>query len=416
MTPTRTEVVSPPAIYNGGPLPLTAEARKQFTQETIELLASKFGLSAGVASVPSALLYATCELAARYGLDPFNNEIWLAKMGGRDGGGGQLAIMVGRDGYMKVANRDRAFISCAGQAVYEHDELEVEIDETGGLSHFRFKAAHPARRGEPTGAFAILRRRGDYSPLYFFAPLQQFKKSGGAWKYEDAMIVKCAQSYLLRTTYNVTGAVPHDEVSVGFSPQPHDAEGSATEEQPAVLPQELELLLDRAIALDPKSWRRNEVEARVLSASGEVLPDEARKVARDVRDWLEGEGVDVESIDGQPAREDEDRASGQAAREAEEEPVDAEVVEESAAPTLAWTMPPESVLAKWEAEPDSEWRQHVERLLERRDELERAEPETDQHAADVAAELDAIGDELEGKRGVPRGWRPPPAPGQDSLL
>ena len=393
-----TEVASAPVVYQGAPLPLSQEARKLFSEDTVALLASKIGMAANVASINGPLLYSTLELAARYGLDPFAGEIWLAKMGGRDGGGGSLVIMVGRDGYMKVAKRDRAFISCAGQAVYEHDELSVEIDITGGLSAFHFKAAHPAKRGGPLGAFAILARRGDYPPLYFFAPLEQFKKGGGAWKYEDAMIVKCAQSYLLRTTYNISGATPFDEVSVGFDPNATD---STATEIVAVLPEPLEGMLARAIDVDPKSWKRNEVEARVLDVEGKAIPGQVRKVQGEMAEWLEENDRDGALHDLPPRAEPP------------EEIVDAEVVEPVAERPL---MSREAIAAKWEAEPDSEWRRDVETLLRRRDELEEmpvdlAPDELEQ----VGAELDFIAGKLEQTRGVPRGWQPP-VPGQASLI
>ena len=42
-------------------------------------------------------------IAARYELDPFLREIWFANMGNRN------TIMTGRDGYLKIANRDPNF-------------------------------------------------------------------------------------------------------------------------------------------------------------------------------------------------------------------------------------------------------------------------------------------------------------------
>lgn len=298
-------------VVRGSVLPLSERARDKWDQDSLDLLAATKAKGADVGT-----MLVLAETSARYELDPWANEIWCARMGGQDGSAGSLAIMVGRDGYMKIAKRDRNFVSCAGQAVYENDELDVEIDETGGLSKFRFKAAHPAKRGAPQGAFAIL-KRDDKPSLYFFAPLSQFKKGGGAWKYEDAMIVKCAQSYLLRTTYNVSGPAPADEIMVGFDPST-DVESTATEE-PLDLPEEIGALFARASAIDPLSWPRNEVEARIFQPDGTPDPNGVRKVRVELEAWLE-ENAPAEGETPAPDLAEVD----------ESEPVDADVVEDEA--------------------------------------------------------------------------------------
>jgi hypothetical protein len=423
-------------VVQGTVLPLTERARDRWDSESIRLLAAKFGGNA-----PAWQLLALAELSARYDLDPWANEIWLANMGGRDGGGSSLALMVGRDGYMKVAKRDHGFISCAGQPVYENDELDVEIDETGGVTQFRFKPAHPGKRGNPLGAFALLRRKG-LPTLYFFAPLGQFKKGGGAWKYEDPMIVKCAQSYLLRTTYNISGAVPHDEVSVGF-----DAEATATEVPARPMGQELPDaimgLFKRAQRIDPLSWRLNEVEARVFDAAGEVLEDELRRVRLELHDWLVANDRDYDPrghtdpagpiTPADPVVEDADVVepgevgvsyggegpgrfgAGEQVAGANGSPVPPPVADADAGEWYREAC--EAATQRFET--DSEWAVAVRAKLSQVYDLEAALQGLEgDDVVGVQGDLERCEQELEAL-GVPRGWQPPPDPvdpAQEALL
>jgi hypothetical protein len=368
-------------VVRGAVLPLTEAAREKFAKSQIELIAAS---KAQGADLPT--LHAYLELAARYDLDPFANEIWCANMGGSNGSGGKLAILVGRDGYMKVARRDIAFVACIGQAVYANDHFTAEWmgDEDGW--RVEHKITSVADRGKPLGAWARLIRRG-LPAIFFFAPLEQFKKGGGAWKYEDSMIVKCAQSYVLRTTYGIAGPAPADELAVGF-----DATSTAvedTEPAAAALPDAIVALFERAHALDPKTWRDNELLARLPDPGDDTFVPAVDGIVAELTGWL-------------AAHEPEDADVVEAADQSFED-VEANAAQDDE-PTLQ---------ERYDSDPD--WRAEVDALLSRRLDLENAQEEglPEQHADDIAAEIASIDGELE-QRGVPFGWLPV-ADGQASL-
>jgi hypothetical protein len=400
-------------VVHGAPLSLSKRARDQWDQNTVDLIADSVARGANLPT-----LYTFLELAARYELDPFAREIWCANMSGRDGAGGQMAILVGRDGYLKIARRDQTFIACPGQAVYSKDEFTAEYvdDDTGWVvSH---KITDVADRGEPKGAWARL-LRDDRPALFFFAPLEQFKKSGGAWKYEDAMIVKCAQSYLLRTTYGISGAVPYDEVSVGFA-SGAAVEGKARDRLAVAIPDELRERFDRAAAIDPQSWRANEVHARVYDRDGEELPAEVRKVALELDEWLAANDRPdiVQGGDGPPPADVVDPAAAEAAAAAVAAAAADELTDDERA----------ALTSRYNAagEPDApdrerEWRSKVDVLADRlhnvrialdADALSDVGLESDDEANTEIARLVA---DLE-RLGVPRSWSRPEKPGDQETL
>jgi hypothetical protein len=119
-------------VVRGAALPLTEAAYKKFDQGRIDLLQKTVG---GTAPLPT--FYAFLELSARYDLDPLTGQIWLAQMPGRNGAAGRYAILVGRDGYLAVADRDPGFIDVDADVVYSKDEFRVtrKADGTRTVEH-----------------------------------------------------------------------------------------------------------------------------------------------------------------------------------------------------------------------------------------------------------------------------------------
>ena len=383
----------------GGPLPLSVPAREKFDQRSIDLILRSVAPQLN----DQATLYRFVEIAARYELDPFTGEIWLANMAGRNGGGSRFTILVGRDGYMKVAKRDTRFVSCTGQPVYENDHFDVELISEDRGYRVQHKPAHPARRGKPLGAYATLIRRG-LPTLYFFADLKQFRKQGGAWQYEDAMIVKCAVSYLLRTTYGVSGPTPADEVDAGFTPPGQEPAQQAAAAGPSLdaLPERVRDLFAQAADLDRLSWRLPEVLARITGPGGVTLDDEVRRLERDLIQWLgENKVTDAVVVDDGPSEAPPAPRAEQSATPAGEE-----VLTPSAADVVA--DPNERYRT------DPEWRTRVDALLSS---LLDVLGEGGELPADPLMEATArqLMQELE-NAGVPRGWMPPedgdPAPAE----
>jgi hypothetical protein len=374
-------------IVRGAVLPLTEKARDRFAQEQVDLIAA----SVAPNGTPLATIHRFLELSARYELDPFAGEIWCALMAGKDGASGRVAILVGRDGYLKVARRDPIFIDVDADVVYEKDEFKV-VRTADGSRTVEHSYGNPAQRGNALGAYAVLRREGK-PDRYFYAPLHQYAKNAdkSAWSYRDAMIVKCATSYIARTTYGISGPVPADEVNGGLAlpsdgPDAGVIEGRAAEG--SLLPGDLADMVARAHALDPKAWRENEVLARL-----DGTPEVEQAVRVELAAWLD-----------------------------EHEPEEAEVVDEAGGPasdaTNGHTIEDEERRAEVQAryESDEEWRTKVDVLLHRRADLEASASEMsapNSASEDINAELDVIDQELDAL-GVPRGWMPV-AEGQASL-
>lgn len=325
-----------------------------------------------------------------------------AQMSGRDGGGGRIAILVGRDGYLKCARRDPDFIDVDSDVVYDTDDFLVTRHADGSRT-VEHSYGNPAQRGEAHGAYAIVRRKGK-PDRYFYAPLDQYAKRAdkSAWGYRDAMAIKAAVSYILRITYGVNGPVPADEVGAGLNFGDATVSGGAvTEPEASPLPERIRGLFAEAHGLDPKSWRENEVRARIFGADGEVLIDSLRRVEHELVEWLE-----------------------------QNRPADAEVVDEPHEGTEPPSMPDETereaLNARYRAagtedaeEDEREWRGRVDDLLNERAEheylLQRAQQADEPDAIlEHDARLDAIDGQL-GELGIPPGWLPPSDGADDTL-
>lgn len=192
--------------------PLERAARERWSPYQRELIRKTVARDANDAEFEMFL-----ELALRYRLDPFARQIFCAKMRGEDGGGGTVAIMVGRDGFLKIANDTDEFEGMQGDCVYEEDEFVKEETPKGPSVTHTVKT--PAARGNLVGAWAIVHRRGRF-PTYFFAYRDQYRPtSERKLKYspwgaqEDVMMLKCAQSTGLRLAFNITGLIGAEEAS-----------------------------------------------------------------------------------------------------------------------------------------------------------------------------------------------------------
>ena len=141
-------------------------------------------------------------IASKYELDPFLREIWFANMGNRN------VIMTGRDGYLKIANRNPNFDGITGDVVHANDKFIKEGDIV--------KHAYTGQdRGVIIGAYAIVYRKDRAHPIFCFAPFNEYNKGGrGVWgQYPSAMILKVAESMALKRAFSISGLVTEEEIS-----------------------------------------------------------------------------------------------------------------------------------------------------------------------------------------------------------
>lgn len=181
-------------------------------------------------------------MAQFYGLSPQLDEIWLIE--GRDFDpkvGDWVDVLrpaVGRDGFLKIARRDENFkqvrgnVVCANDHFSFHDDGEnVVIDHSATLTREDGEGGSEIAevRGAVLGAWGKCFYRDDTPPFFYYAPISEYGKRGsvaadgaepeedwvGAWSYTSALILKCAQSYVLRLGVGITGLAPADEIRPG---------------------------------------------------------------------------------------------------------------------------------------------------------------------------------------------------------
>jgi hypothetical protein len=177
------------------------------------------------------------------GLSVFNGELFAIEqqVPSRDGEGVVSEKWVrrpaaGRDGFLRVAERSGVFGGIVGDVVCANDAFDVDwsmVNAAGGPPVVRHRHAPVANvatareareyRGPIIGAWAKGWRTDRQQPFFYFAPLKQHGRVWGspsegelswlgAWEYTNAMILKCAMSYVLRILFVITGVLPADEL------------------------------------------------------------------------------------------------------------------------------------------------------------------------------------------------------------
>lgn len=377
---------------------------------------------------PAMLPYlATC---AAYQLDPVMGQIWLIpqKVRVQDGDATvnvtRYRPAVGRDGYLAIARREPRYMGLKGQVVCEHDTFEVEYDgsehEPKVLHKFAskpvaFAADEPPHRwrGKILGAWARAIVAGQ-PDTFFYAPIHEFMRmrekwegprgnrrkvvdangrpimeAEGAWGYVSTMILKAAQSYVLRIGLGITGLVPADEVAGlqghELTGQP-DTEGTvadasiefdfSTVTADPGLASALDELVTRVNELAPLSWTPAKCEMVMANADDAQLKRIVAQLEREV-EALEARSQrgSAPSAAEQPVPEPDGQVEEPAAEsgsEADEEVADAEVVPEVDEEHVA-------ALRK--------------RLADLEERMEGVEPETEEFAA-LSDEIDQVSGEL----------------------
>lgn len=159
------------------------------------------------------------ELAAKYDLDPFADEIWLSKSKGRNGGEGQLLIMVGRNGLRKIARR--AGLDLDADAVREKDEFKVirTADRQRRIEHVYHGGAE--ERGPVIGAWAeCYDLKTGVTKGFNYAPLHEYKPDGKKLEYspwgsaESIMIITAAERNALRQATPLGGLIAESDTAV----------------------------------------------------------------------------------------------------------------------------------------------------------------------------------------------------------
>jgi phage recombination protein Bet len=245
---------------------VTERRRGDWSEEQINLIASTVAEGATRAQLMMFL-----ELAATYNLDPFAREIWCAVPKNQDGSSrtDKVMIMVGRDGFLKIAQRHPDYEGMDADVVYANDKFQVESVEGKRLiSH-----SYTQDRGAPVAAYCVVHRTGRL-PTYFYAAMSDFKPNSPSvhsqWsKGPSTMILKCAEAGALRRAFSITGIVAEEEMAKSMEAQ---AALAAPEPQgPPELVERVRSLYDQARLFDASSWTPAKERLQLAGASEDRL-------------------------------------------------------------------------------------------------------------------------------------------------
>ena len=139
------------------------------------------------------------------GLNPFLKEIWCYK-----DNKGNLLVFAGRDGFLKVAQRDPLWNGMVSSEVRENDEFHMQ--PTKGEIHHKFS---PKDRGKIVGAYCFIRPKGEDTPTVVWVDLATYDKQQFVWKSHTAdMIKKVAEIHALKKAFGISGIQSEHEFAI----------------------------------------------------------------------------------------------------------------------------------------------------------------------------------------------------------
>lgn len=196
------------------PQAIQAAARKNnYDEDQVALIRDTVAKDA---SVPELAMF--LELCARYKLDPFAGQIYCAKMRSQNGEGGRVQIIVGRDGFLKIADSHSDFLGFDSDVVRQNDTFK-KVTEDGIPVITHEYSGGDEERGEIIGAWAIVYREGR-RPRYFMAYKSEYKPTNenklkySPWSVQESvMMEKCAITTALRLAFNISGVIGEEEAS-----------------------------------------------------------------------------------------------------------------------------------------------------------------------------------------------------------
>lgn len=192
---------------------VTERSRSAWDERQVAVIASTVAIGA---TLPQ--LHMFLEVAAKYELDPLTREIWCAvpkKNGVYDTE--RVLIMVGRDGFLKIAQRSGELLGMQSDVVREGDKFTSEFStERTTTSDRKVRHSYGTKRGPIIGAWCIVHRQGR-KPTYFYAPWEDYAPDGdyrSPWKKQkSAMILKVAEVNALRRAFSITGVYIEEEMA-----------------------------------------------------------------------------------------------------------------------------------------------------------------------------------------------------------
>lgn len=245
-------------------------------------------------------------IAAKYDLDPLLNEIWFAK----DTNKNRVMIMTGRDGFLTVARRQPEYEGMAHDVVREKDEFSVSWED--GIP----KVAHKYtgvedQRGAILGAWAIAYFKGK-KPTYFFAakseymPTNEAKLKYSPWGSQlSVMMLKCAQSYVLRIGSGVSGLVGDEESARAMETAIDVSEAGEVITSGRRLTPEVEAVIARATDLEHPSWPYRPTWEMWMDLGEDFVASKVAEATEELDKWAKAPKIpDVDLVDAEVVEPD----------------------------------------------------------------------------------------------------------------
>jgi phage recombination protein Bet len=154
------------------------------------------------------------QVAHSTGLNPFLKEIIPTKFISKKTGEETLTFITTRDGYLKIAQiqYDVEYEGLISFAVHENDTFEIDAANYTVKHIF---AVGGRGRGKIIGAWAKCDRKGR-KPQICFVPFDEYYSDyNDIWKkYPSAMIIKVAESFVLKRQFVINGLVTREEMGM----------------------------------------------------------------------------------------------------------------------------------------------------------------------------------------------------------
>jgi phage recombination protein Bet len=233
-----TKIMSVTTEIAGTPKKTRSELAEQLSFSTEQLQLMKDTVAKGVSDNEFMLFL---HLAKTYGLDPFAKEVWCIKYGNNP-----ATIFTSRDGYLKIASRDKQMNGIVSDAVCEGDTVERLAD-----GHVLHTYGNP--RGKLVGAYALVHRKDRAYPAYFYAPLTEYcAGSNPTWKkYPTAMIIKVAEAMALKRAFSISGLVTQEEIGLDMQAEPDAGTGAEVVVEPTTAPAPVMVATTTLAATEP---------------------------------------------------------------------------------------------------------------------------------------------------------------------
>lgn len=175
--------------------------KKVFKPEEIHLIRTTVAQNATDNEL-RAFLY----LCREYNLDPLKKEIYFIKYNGKP------SVLTSRDGYLKIANRNKNFDGLESDVVYHGDKLVKRED---GSLHIEYGESHLAfDKSKLAGAYCNVFRKDRKKAIAVFVSIKDYYKRGAPiWEqYPNAMILKVAEAMALKRAFAISGLVTKEEI------------------------------------------------------------------------------------------------------------------------------------------------------------------------------------------------------------